>query len=170
MLREEHDIIDKMISRLKKERKKIMKKERVDPVFIDTAVDFFQTYADKTHHGKEEDILFAELEKKQLKPKDRELMNELMDDHKFARKKVQALKEEKEKYVEGEDEALSEILNKFEVLIKLYPPHIEEEDGTFLPNSMKYFSEEELDNMLDRFREFDRNMIHEKYRETANSD
>ena len=33
----------------------------VDPVFIDTAVDFIHTYADRCHHGKEEDILFKAL-------------------------------------------------------------------------------------------------------------
>ena len=33
----------------------------VDPVFIDTAVDFIRTYADRCHHGKEEDLLFKAL-------------------------------------------------------------------------------------------------------------
>ena len=164
LLKEEHDVIDKMVKRLKEERKKIIDKEQVDPDFIETTVDFFKTYADRTHHGKEEDILFAELEKKQLKPKDKEAMNELVKDHKFARKIVQALLEEKEKYVDGEEEALSEILNNLETLIELYPAHIEEEDKIFFDNAMEYFSEEEQDDMLDRFYEFDRGMIHEKYK------
>jgi len=34
---------------------------RVAPVFIDTVVDFVKIYADRTHHGKEENILSMDL-------------------------------------------------------------------------------------------------------------
>jgi hemerythrin-like domain-containing protein len=41
----------------------IEKSRKVDPVVIDVAVDFVRMYADRTHHGKEEEILFRDLAK-----------------------------------------------------------------------------------------------------------
>jgi hemerythrin-like domain-containing protein len=35
-------------------------------------------YADRTHHGKEEDILFRDLEKKSLPPNHTKIINELV--------------------------------------------------------------------------------------------
>jgi hemerythrin-like domain-containing protein len=57
----EHRLIDRMIGIIKRILSQIEKEEKVDPVFVDTTVDFIRTYADRTHHGKEEDILFREL-------------------------------------------------------------------------------------------------------------
>ena len=60
----EHRLIERMLKLVNKVLIKIEKQETVDPVFVDTVVDFIRTYADRTHHGKEEDILFRELKKK----------------------------------------------------------------------------------------------------------
>jgi hemerythrin-like domain-containing protein len=43
-------------------------------MFVHIAVDFIRVFADQTHHGKEEDILFRELGKKPLTVKDRQIM------------------------------------------------------------------------------------------------
>jgi len=50
-----------------------------------------------------------------------------------------------------------------EALVKFYPIHIEKEDKHFFIPCMDYFNGEEKDAMLKEMREFDRNMIHEKY-------
>jgi hemerythrin-like domain-containing protein len=65
---------------------KILAEHSINTVFIDIAVDFIRTYADRTHHSKEEDILFRELAKKQLSPEHKKTMEELVDEHAFARK------------------------------------------------------------------------------------
>ena len=62
LLMREHRRIERMVEGLRGERESV-RRGVVDPVFIDNAVDFFRTYADRTHHGKEEDILFRDLEK-----------------------------------------------------------------------------------------------------------
>jgi len=161
---QEHRIIEKMVLRLEDERRKITDLNQVDPFFIDAAVDFFRTYADRTHHGKEEDILFEELEKKQLTKKNYRVMNELVEEHRYARRTVQSLLKAKEKFIEGDEDAAAEILENLGKLIELYPMHIEKEDKGFFYDAMAYFTEEEQSRMLERFYEFDRNMIHEKYR------
>ena len=62
----EHRLIERMIRLLKKEIELIESGKKPDPEFIYCAADFLHSYADRTHHGKEEDILFRELSKKAL--------------------------------------------------------------------------------------------------------
>jgi len=57
----EHRLIERMISVIKHSLTQIESTQEVDPVFVDTAVDFIRIYADRTHHGKEEDILGCSL-------------------------------------------------------------------------------------------------------------
>lgn len=64
----EHRLIERMVKTIKGELRKISEENEVNVIFIDTAVDFFRTYADRCHHGKEEDILFRDLAKKPLSP------------------------------------------------------------------------------------------------------
>ncbi len=160
----EHRLIEKMLNVIRKEEADIRSTKTVDPVFIDTAVDFVRTYADRTHHGKEEDILFRDLEKKKMSDQDEAAMRELIEEHKFARKTVAGLIEAKMSYVEGDRSAIDAILEKLGILMEFYPSHILKEDRVFFPNTEKYFTADELDAMLDEFREFDVRMIHEKYR------
>jgi hemerythrin-like domain-containing protein len=62
----EHRLIERMIDVMKEELLLIEKKMKVNPEFIESVVDFFHTYADRCHHGKEEDILFRDLGGKKL--------------------------------------------------------------------------------------------------------
>ena len=61
VLMAEHRVIERMVSLLKNELGNEELKSTVNPAFIYTAVDFFRNYADTTHHGKEEGILFKQL-------------------------------------------------------------------------------------------------------------
>jgi hemerythrin-like domain-containing protein len=160
----EHRLIEKMLLIIQKEVDRIENTSKIDPVFIDVTVDFIRTYADRTHHGKEEDILFRLLSEKELcSYEDKKMMQELTDEHKLARNTVKGLIEAKEKFLNGDSSAIQNIIEKMRWLIDFYPKHIIKEDKIFFPNTEKYFSKQELDKMLDTFYEFDRKMIHEKY-------
>ena len=52
----EHRLIERIVDLLKRNLVKIKETTQVSYIFIDAAVDFFRTYADRTHHGKEEDV------------------------------------------------------------------------------------------------------------------
>ncbi len=158
----EHRLIEKMIETIKQKISEIKITGKVDPLFIDTAVDFIRVYADMTHHGKEEDILFRDCTKKSMSQEDTKVMNELIEEHKYGRKTVGELVEAKENYLKGKD-TLNIVMEKLNALVEFYPKHIEKEDKIFFPNSEKYFIKEELQDMLEEFWEFDKKMIHEKY-------
>jgi hemerythrin-like domain-containing protein len=160
----EHRLIERMIGQIRKTLKGIESDRKVEPLFIDTAVDFIRIYADRTHHGKEEDILFRDLDKKDLSATDRKTMNELIEEHVFGRETTKALVEANTRYRKGDTSALATIASKLGILVDFYPKHIQKEDKVFFPASRAYFTNEEDQAMLSEFWEFDRKMIHEKYR------
>lgn len=159
----EHRLIEQIVPLMKKEIDHIGKDNLSNIHFIGVAVDFFRTYADRTHHGKEEDILFRELSKKKLSSRHRKIMEELVAEHGVARKAVKTLMDARERYMKGEVYALDTIRKSLGELVTLYPEHIRKEDKDFFFPVLAYFSEEEQAAMLEAFKEFDRAMIHEKY-------
>ena len=160
----EHRLIERMIDVMKEELVLIKREKRVDPEFIEMAVDFVRTYADRCHHGKEEDILFRDLGIKKLTDDHRRTMDELVEEHKWGRRVTARLVEANTRYVQRNKEALSAIMDCIETLIEFYPKHIEKEDKHFFIPCMDYFTEAEKEAMLKEEWEFDKSLIHEKYR------
>lgn len=160
----EHRFIERMIALIRHTLTRAEKTRIIDPVFVDKAVDFVRTYADRTHHGKEEDILFKKLRDKNLSATDRRVMQELIDEHVFGRTTTSALVTANSRYRNGDALALADIVNCLRTLVDFYPRHIEKEDKIFFPASRAYFTEAEDQAMLAEFWEFDRQMIHEHYK------
>ena len=167
-LMREHRLIERMVKILEKELIKIKKTGEVDTNVIFSGVDFFRTYADRTHHGKEEDILFRDLEKKELSSEHKKIMDNLVEDHILARKIVGALNDANNSVIKGNKGYIKVIIFNLEKLVKLYPKHIYVEDKEFFYPILDYFSKDEQDIMLQEFWEFDQKMIHEKYTKIVN--
>lgn len=163
-LMKEHRVIEKMIALVGKELAYAEAKGDLHPRFLDAAVDFIRVYADRTHHGKEEDILFDELSRLDLPADQKKTMDDLVDEHRKARQTVKELVQAKEAYVNGDEQALRQVIDKLKILVEMYPSHIAKEDDAFFPAAMEQLSQEEQDDMLRRCNEFDQMMIHEKYR------
>jgi len=159
----EHRLIERMLTLIRRTLGETEKTGVIDPFLVDTSVDFIRIYADRTHHGKEEDILFRNLDKKGLADEDGRVMKELIAEHAFGRETTKALSEANNRYRKGEEKALGEVIACLRTLADFYPRHIEKEDKVFFPASRAYFSDEEDQAMLAEFWEFDRKMIHEKY-------
>jgi hemerythrin-like domain-containing protein len=159
----EHRLIERMLELIRREVENAEAVQWVDVALLDAAVDFIRWYADRTHHAKEESILFRDLARKELSPADRSLLEELLEDHDFGRRTVGQLVEAKERYRQGAGEALVTILEKCRTLVSFYHEHIYKEDNLFFPASLTYLSDAEQKAMLDEFAESDRKMIHSKY-------
>jgi hemerythrin-like domain-containing protein len=74
----------------------------------------------------------------------------------------------KERYLTGENTS-QEVIGCLKELAQFYPQHIEKEDKHFFYPCMDYFTKQEQDAMLFEFYEFDRKMIHEKYKKVVES-
>jgi hemerythrin-like domain-containing protein len=162
-LMREHRLIERMVEVMRAEAEMIDLGQPPDTDLLARLVDFFRTYADRCHHGKEEDILFRELRTKDLTPKLKAELDELMDDHVRARQLVGTIDKGRQKILKGDADAAKEVRKAMGELLFLYPDHIEREDKQFFFPIMELFSREEMDAMLEKFWEFDQRLIHEKY-------
>ena len=115
----EHRLIERMLALINKEAMRIRETKVIDPVFIDNAVDFIRLYADKTHHGKEEDILFRDLAQKDMTSEEQKIMGELIQEHVLGRKTVADLVDAKKRHFAGDDSAVDVVIEKLEFLITL---------------------------------------------------
>lgn len=165
----EHRLIEELVKLVQLELTREKAQETLNFPFLDAAIDFFRTYADHCHHGKEENILFRDLAKKQLSAEHSRVMQELITEHIYARKTVGELAAAKSDFAQGNIAAVEKISGVLEKLIDFYPNHIAKEDKEFFYPAMAYFSPQEQDKMMQEFWEFDRQLIHEKY-ETAVAD
>jgi hemerythrin-like domain-containing protein len=159
----EHRLIERMVNLLASEEGRISEHNVPDTDFLLAATDFFRTYADRCHHGKEEDILFAELESKALVPEHRRILDELKDEHISARANVRSLIDATQLFIDGDTETIKDVHHFLGILTALYPAHIEKEDKHFFLSVMDYFTKKEQMDMLQRFWEFDEKLIHRVY-------
>ena len=160
----EHRLIERMIDVMREELKIFEKEQKLDSEFVEMAVDFIRTYADRCHHGKEEDILFRELGGKKLTEEHRRSMEELVEEHRWGRQTTVRLVEANQRYMQGDRNAMSIVIDCLKSLVQFYPKHIEKEDKHFFIPCMHYFTETEQQSILREEWEFDRSLIHERYR------
>ncbi len=161
----EHRLIERVIADIRLRLEARGGPPALDPDYIDRCVDFIHTYADRCHHGKEEEILFRELASRPLEPELAALMQDLLEDHRRTRALTARVVQANARYRGGDAHALTDVELALAELINIYPAHIEQEDKHFFKPCMAVFSEEERQAMLREFEAFDRTLIHEKYRQ-----
>ena len=164
----EHRLIERMVPLLRAEASNALAGS-VDPSRIDALVDFVRIYADKLHHGKEEDILFAAVQDKPAFPELKAIMEGLIDDHVISRTNLGRIMEANASYRSGNKSALLTMAEALEVLAELYPRHIETEDRRFFIQCMDLFTMEEKKWMLAQFKAFDQELVHRTYKGKINA-
>ncbi len=164
-LMREHRLIERMLTLINAQLANPMTPEKIDVGFLDTLIDFFGTYVDKCHHGKEENIFFSELKKKQLSSVHSSIIDGLIEEHVFGRNVLQRLRAAKERYTTGGSggDEIKGITDCLKALTTLYPQHIEKEDKHLFFPALEYLSAEEQGSMLEEFKKFDGQLIHEIY-------
>ncbi|MBF0217311.1 MAG: hemerythrin domain-containing protein [Candidatus Omnitrophica bacterium] len=163
----EHRLIERMISVIDEEVDAIRAGKKADALFADTVVEFMRIYADKCHHGKEENVLFRELQRKKISAAHKRTMDELVTEHAAGREIVKGLALAGRYDGNRREGNLTGVIKGLERIVKFYPEHIEKEEKYFIVEVMNYFSGKEQDDMLNEFREYDRKLIHAKYQDVV---
>ncbi len=160
----EHRLIERVIADIQLRLGGQTPRKAIDPPYVDRVVDFLRTYADRCHHGKEEEILFRDLRQKTLEPGHRTLMFQLVEDHEWARGTTRRLVAANASLAAGNTDSHQEVRRLLRDLASFYPGHIQKEDRSFFRSSMAYLNDQEQEAMLREFAQFDASLIHEKYR------
>lgn len=80
ILKEEHKAIELMLEILEKIAQKLEKREEISSQHLQKILEFIKVFADRCHHGKEEDLLFPAMEKAGI-PKENDILYPMAEMH-----------------------------------------------------------------------------------------
>ena len=115
MVEQALDILDRIEVRLERD-------EEVDPQALEKVLDFLKTFADRCHHGKEEDLLFAALDMKGVS-RTTSPISTLIREHEIARRFIQNMERALQDYKAGDETAGKDILQNSRAYIELLEQH-----------------------------------------------
>lgn len=104
ILRKEHDAILRMLDATDEAARRLGSGQRVDPQTLAGLIEFFRLFADRCHHGKEEELLFPLLEKRGL-PRAGGPIGVMLFEHDQGRSFVRQMVEAAEAYGGGASDA-----------------------------------------------------------------
>lgn len=159
-LKEEHQVILRMIKVLLVASDKLEKSENVSVDVFKKAIDFIRTFADRCHHAKEEDTLFPVLERRGIL-RHRGPIAVMLMEHEHGRLFVKGLNEALEKFEKGDKTAKDAIVENARGYADLLDQHIYKEDNILYPMGDKVLSEVDDRELLDKFEKIEKEIIGE---------
>jgi len=149
-LKQEHGKIKLMLRILEKICMKLDSGEAVEPEHLDMAIEFIRGFADKCHHGKEEDVLFPIMKGARITGAE-DLIRVLLIEHDMGREYVRAFAEAVNSYKSNDVEALAKITQNAMKYVRLLDPHIDNENNTLFPMADNSLSEAQQAEMAEGF-------------------
>lgn len=129
---DEHRLILRMLTVLEKRALRVADGAAPDAEFFLAAVDFIRNYADRFHHAKEEDILFAALVANGM-PREHSPVAAMLLEHEEGRAHVRALEAAALAVQAGESGRAREIAEHAIAYLELLREHIDKEDHILYP-------------------------------------
>lgn len=164
---EEHKNIKRMLVIVRKLCYRIIKHENIDYKDFYSVIDFVRNYADKHHHGKEEEMLFNKMTQ-ELGPAAQKLVTHgMLVEHDLGRLHIRELEEAVGKVLSGDDEAKVDVIGCAMSYVGLLSRHIDKEDSVVYKFAKNNFSKETMESIqkdCDKFEDKDSsNEVREKY-------
>ncbi len=150
ILEAEHGFIAKVVSAAGLLADKLEAGQSVEAQVFQNIVEFMRVYADKCHHGKEEDLLFPLLEQRGV-PMRGCPVEALIREHAMGRALVKGLAEATEAWQKGDPSAREHLIKNLRGVTELYPNHIWKEDYLLFPMSNKVLSAEDQQKLALEF-------------------
>ncbi len=154
----EHDHIWLLLDRLEGARQDLEQGQPVAPGLLSKSLDFIRLYADRCHHGKEEDLLFPVLAEKGI-PVDGGPIGAMLEEHEQGRALVGQLREAVARYTQGDRSAagpMAEALSGYTALLR---QHILKENDVLFPMAESVLTSQEDMELARRFDEMDLELL-----------
>ena len=159
-LKEEHQGILFMLRILDKVTARIESRIQVEIEHLSSIVEFLQVFADRCHHGKEEELLFPALEKSGI-PKEGGPIGVMLQEHQEGRGFIRGMADALEKFKKGESKNLNDYAKNARSYMALLTQHINKEDRVLFPMGEKVLSKEEQEKLLEGFEKIEAERIGE---------
>jgi len=164
LLMNEHRVIERALTLLELATMRIKREEKVSINALNTLLKFFREYADRCHHGKEENSLFPLLEAKGI-PREGGPIEVMLYEHQLGRGYIKAMIESLES-LDKNIEAKAKFINNALSYITMLRDHIYKEDNILFRIAEEVINESDNIKLLREFEDIEVNrlgpMIHEQ--------
>lgn len=151
----EHKTIKVVLKIMKRVCDKLESGDNVDPEHLERIVEFIRIFADRCHHGKEEDLLFQAMEETGIpnkgRPDEENVFYALLLEHYIGRDYVKDLGDAIAKYKAGDRSSTYKIIENARDYVELLTQHIEKEDDIAYLIADKTLPEEKKKELLEGF-------------------
>jgi len=138
------------------------------PEHLGQLIDFFKGFVDRCHHGKEEDVLFPELEKHGV-PREAGPIGVMLSEHEIGRGYIRGMSGGLDRLRRGEKGAVDGIRENAAGYRELLKAHIYKENNVLFPMADRLLPSAEEAAIVERFEEIERDRVgvgkHEAYHE-----
>lgn len=139
-LRQEHEVILRALAILERLGQALERGEPIDRTALTWLIDFFRTFADRCHHGKEEQHLFPALERHGI-PREGGPLAVMLHEHEQGRALLSAMDQ-------GGELQTTEAIRGYAGLLRA---HIDKENNVLFPLAEQVLPEEEQRGLMDAF-------------------
>lgn len=150
VLRDEHKAILKMLDATEEIARRIQKGLAVAPEMLSGLLEFFRTFADRCHHGKEEDCLFPLLEQKGL-PRDAGPIGVMLHEHGQGRELIRNMAEASEAFASGRKDAAMQWADAALGYTALLRAHIAKENDVLFVMADRLLAKSDQASLLEAF-------------------
>ena len=154
----EHDGILLMLSIMSKIADNIQHGGTADIQDLEKIIEFLRVFADKCHHGKEESVLFPELERLGI-PRDGGPIGVMLLEHQIGRGIIANLHEAFVRYQSGENAALADIAEALGRYTALLENHIQKENHILFPMADRVLTSPLDDELYEKYEKIEEEVI-----------
>ncbi|MEM0457328.1 MAG: hemerythrin domain-containing protein [Nitrososphaerota archaeon] len=159
VLKSEHRVIEKVITTMDWVGRTLLRGKRVDPSLIEEITDFMEKFADKCHHGKEENVLFEWMERMGV-PKEGGPIGVMLYEHELGRSYRKAIVEALPSYKEGSLEAAKVIAENVQAYATMLSQHIMKEDNILFKIADELIAEKDDETyLMENFEKVERKIM-----------
>jgi hemerythrin-like domain-containing protein len=153
ILADEHRVILQAVALLERRLDGLDSAEVLNPVWFREMLQFLRTFADRRHHGKEEDQLFPLMVERLDYPSDAGPIAVLTRDHHAARALVQGMESALE--LEDEKAAVARLMRDGHAYAQILRAHIDREDDKVFPTVEDLLDPEDAARLVQAFQHFE---------------
>lgn len=172
LLMDEHRVIEQVLDCLERMAEQCRARGSLDGDSARQALDFFREYADRRHHGKEEDRLFPLMEQHGFSAEEGPV-GVMRIEHDQGRKLIHGMDAAIDAAARGEEPAVRAWLDHAHAYLDLLRAHIQKEDHRLFPMADQALGPDAQQRLTQEFDRFEREEIgldhRDRYLNLANS-
>lgn len=150
-LKKEHEAVRLTLNILEKIGRQVAESNQISsPEHLDQLFEFFTTFVDRCHHGKEEELLFPALENVGIS-REGGPIGVMLNEHQQGRYLVKKMKGLKDRILNGESSATESLNESIAAYTRLLNFHIDKENNVLFPMAVRNLPEGGLQELKEGF-------------------